>query len=77
MKFNDKIYDILKWMVLVAIPACASAYMGFCTIFGWPYGDEVVKASSVVCALLGTLLGISNLNYKLDQQEGDEHEERN
>ena len=70
--FSNRVFDFLKWMVLVAIPACASAYMGFCTIFGWPYGDEVVKASSVVCALLGTLLGISNLQYKLNQGDEDE-----
>jgi hypothetical protein len=64
MMFKNKIYDVLKWIVLVCIPAATTAYVGLSAIWMWPYPDEVAKTSAVICALLGTLLGISNLQYK-------------
>lgn len=64
MIFSNKVFDCLKWIVLVALPALTTAYVGLSAIWGFPYAEEVAKTSAVVCALLGTLLGISNLQYK-------------
>ena len=75
MIFSNKIFDLLKWLVLVAMPALTSAFVGLCTIYGWPYADEVAKTSAIVCTLLGTLLGISNLQYKLNTDAADKEEE--
>jgi hypothetical protein len=63
MMLPDKVYDALKWIVMIAIPALTTAYVGLSTIWGWPYADEVAKTSAVVCALLGALLGISTAQY--------------
>ena len=63
MILPDKVYDALKWIVMIAIPALTTAYVGLSTIWGWPYADEVAKTSAVVCALLGALLGISTAQY--------------
>lgn len=63
MMIPDKLYDILKWMVMVAIPALTVAYVALAGIWGWPYADEVAKTSAAVCALLGALLGISSVEY--------------
>ena len=63
MKLPDKLYDILKWVTLIVIPACASAYVGFAAIWGWPYAEEIAKTATVVCTLLGALLGISTAQY--------------
>ena len=71
MKFDNQIYDILKWLVMVAIPAATTAYVGLAAIWGWPYSTEIAKTSAVVCALMGALLGISNLQYKIDNKETD------
>ena len=60
---NNKIYDILKWCVMIAIPALTTAYVGLIAIWHWPYADEVAKTSSVICVLLGSLLGISTAQY--------------
>ena len=27
MKLNDRVYEILKWLVLICIPACTTAYV--------------------------------------------------
>ena len=60
---KDFVYDTLKWIVMIAIPALTTAYVGLSTIWGWPYADEVAKTSAVVCTLLGALLGISTAQY--------------
>ena len=63
MKMNDKLYDILKWVVMIVIPAITTAYVGLAAIWAFPYAEEVAKTSAVVCALLGALLGISTAEY--------------
>lgn len=63
MKLPDKIYDILKWVTLVVIPAIATAYVGLAAVWGWPYSAEIAKTATVVCTLLGALLGISTVQY--------------
>ncbi|MBO7711037.1 MAG: hypothetical protein J6S83_11255 [Lachnospiraceae bacterium] len=67
MKLPNRIYDVLKWVVMVCIPALTTAYVGLSAIWGWPYADAIAKTSAVVCALLGALLGISTAQYNKDQ----------
>lgn len=63
MKLDDKLYDILKWVTMIVIPAIASAYVGLAAVWGWPYSEEIAKTSAVACTLLGALLGISTAEY--------------
>lgn len=67
MKISNKAYDILKWIVMIVIPAVTTAYVGLSNIWGWPYATEVAKTSAVVCTLLGALLGISTAEYNKTQ----------
>ena len=66
MKLNGKVYDILKWVVMIVIPAATTAYVGLATIWSFPYAEEVAKTSAVICTLLGALLGISTAQYYKD-----------
>ena len=63
MKLNNKVYDALKWIVMIVIPAVTTAYVGLAAIWGFPFAEEVAKTSSVICARLGALLGISTAQY--------------
>ena len=63
MKINDRVYDCLKWIVMIVLPALSTAYVGLAAIWQWPMADEVAKTCSVVCVLLGALLGISTAEY--------------
>ena len=69
MKLPDKIYNVLKWMVLICIPACTVAYVGLDGVFNWGYGDIVSRVSSIVCTLFGALIGISTADYYKDKAE--------
>lgn len=66
MQLCSKHYDILKWITMIVLPACATAYVGLAAIWGFPYADEVAKTTAVICTLLGALLGISSAQYYKD-----------
>ena len=68
MKLPDKVYDILKWIVMICIPALTTAYVGLAAVWGGPCPDAVAKTSAIVCTLLGALLGISTAQYNKDNQ---------
>ena len=68
MKLPDSVYNILKWITMIVLPACATAYVGLAAIWGWPYADQVAKTTAVICTLLGALLGISTAQYNKDSK---------
>jgi len=68
---SNKVYDVLKWIVMIALPALTVAYVGLASIWGWPYADEVAKTSAVICTLLGALLGISTAQYNKQPPDGE------
>lgn len=72
MALPDSVYTVLKWLVLVCIPACTTAYVGLDSVFGWGYGDTVAKVSAIVCTLLGALIGISTAEYNKTQAQKTE-----
>lgn len=67
MRLPNHVYDILKWVVMICLPALTTAYVGLAAIWGFPYATEVAKTSAVVCTLLGALLGISTAEYNKDR----------
>ena len=63
MKFNNKVYDILKYIAQIVLPALATLYFALSKIWGLPYGEEIVGTISAIDVFLGALLGISTMNY--------------
>ena len=63
MILPDRVYDALKWITMILLPAMATAYVGLAAIWHFPYADEVAKTTAVICTLLGALLGISTAQY--------------
>ena len=63
MILPDKVYDVLKWLVLICSPALTTAYCGLDALFSWGYAEQVAKVSAIVCTLIGALIGISTAQY--------------
>lgn len=61
---SNKMYDVLKWIALVALDALGLFYKTVSGIWGLPLGDEVLATCTALSVLLGTLLGISSAAYK-------------
>lgn len=60
---NSKVYDVLKWIALIFLPAVGALYFGLSQIWGLPYGEEIVGTITLIDTFLGALIGISNINY--------------
>ncbi|MBR6654358.1 MAG: hypothetical protein IKL27_06475 [Oscillospiraceae bacterium] len=67
MKLNDKVYDVLKWVALVALDAIGVCYKAIAAVWALPYGDEVLTTCAAVAVCLGTLLGVSTAQYYKDK----------
>lgn len=63
MKLNDKLYDILKWLVIIVLPACATLYAALASVWGWPFAEQVTTTITAVDTFLGAVLCISTVNY--------------
>jgi hypothetical protein len=69
MKMSNKVYDVLKYIAMVVLPAIATLYFALAGIWGFPYGEEIVGTITAVDTFLGILLGISSANYKKENAE--------
>lgn len=63
---SNKVYDILKYIALIGLPAVATLYGTLSKIWGLPYGVEIVATITAVDTFLGALLQISSANYHAD-----------
>ena len=63
MKLNNKVYDVLKWIAQYLLPALGTLYFALSTIWGFPYGEQVVGTITAIDAFLGAILGISSVTY--------------
>ncbi len=61
---NDKVYNVLKWIAMYLLPALGTLYFALASIWGLPYGEEIVGTITAVDTFLGVLLGISSAQYK-------------
>ena len=68
MKLPDKVYDVLKWVALIALNAFGFCYRTLATIWGWPLGEAVQETCAAVSVLIGALIGISTAQYYKDGQ---------
>lgn len=69
MKLPDKLYDILKWIALVALPATTALWLALATIWGFPYAEAIGATLAAVTTFLGALLGISSVQYAKSKEK--------
>ena len=74
---SNKVYDILKWVALVVLPATATLYFALSGIWGFPYGEQIVGTITAIDTFLGALLGISNIKYNQIAKEFENEKETN
>lgn len=61
---SNKIYDILKWIAQIVLPALGTLYFALAAIWGFPYGEQIVGTITAFDTFLGAILGVSNYMYK-------------
>lgn len=60
----DSLYDLIKYVVTIILPALSIAYVGLAGVWGWPYADEISRTIAIVYTFLCAVMGISTLTAK-------------
>lgn len=68
---NNKVYDVLKWVALVGLPALTALWLTLANIWGFPYAEAIGATMAAVTTFLGAILGISSLSYQKKIGGGD------
>lgn len=62
MKLPDKVYDVLKWLLLTFVPALLLFIPSLAEVYGWDT-LKIVQTIAIVTEFLGTILGIGSVTY--------------
>lgn len=63
LTLKDPVYDTLKRVVIIALPAVATLYAALAAVWGWPYSEQIVTTINAVDTFLGAVLCVSTANY--------------
>lgn len=63
MKLSNKVYDVLKFIAQIFLPALGTLYFALAGIWGLPYGEQILGTISAIDVFLGALLGLSSAKY--------------
>ena len=69
MKLSNKTYDILKYIAQIVLPSLGTLYFALASIWGLPYGEQIVGTITAIDAFLGALLGISTAKYNKEESK--------
>ena len=68
--FPNKIYDVLKWICVILLPACGTLLFTLGEIFGWAWGGTAVGVITAADTFLGALIGVSTAQYNKGEGKG-------
>ena len=66
---SNKMYDLLKNISMVVLPALATLWLTLSGIWHLPYGEAIAATITALATFLGGLLKISSIQYKKEQEE--------
>ncbi len=66
MKLPDKVYNWLKWICLICLPALSTFYGILAEIWNLPYAVQIPRTITAIALLIGALIGVSQIKYNKD-----------
>ena len=70
MKLKNSLYDVLKWIAILFLPALAILVKTVFAIWNIPLGDQISATIIAIQVFLGAILGVSSLNYNKERKDG-------
>ena len=61
---TNKIYDILKWVSVIVVPALVLLINTLGQIWGWEHTKEISMTISAIGVFIGAVIQISSAKYK-------------
>ena len=71
MKLSDSTYNILKWALMIVVPALITLISSLGTIYGWDT-STITLTIAAIATFLGVITGISNSNYYKDNTDSED-----
>ena len=72
MIINSKVYDVMKYITMVVLPALTTLWLAVGSIWHLPYVEPIGATLSAITVFLGAILGISTSLYNIREQRKDE-----
>lgn len=60
---SNRVYDVLKWVITIVLPAIAVLYFALSQIWGFPNGEQVIGTITAIEVFFGAILGLSTYQY--------------
>ena len=67
---SNKVYNVLKFVCQIVLPAIGTLYFALAGIWGFPYGEQIVGTITAIDTFLGVILGISTIDYNKKKDKG-------
>lgn len=71
---NNRVFDVLKFIAQIGLPALGTLYFALSQIWGLPYGEQIVGTITALDVFLGAILGVSTAQYKKAMEEASKGE---
>ena len=68
---SNKVYDILKNITQIILPALGTFYFTLAGIWGFPYAEQIVGTITALVTCLGVILKIESAKYNKSLKEGE------
>ena len=66
---SNSLYDKLKWVAQILIPAIGTLYFALAQIWGFPYAEQIVGTITALDTFLGAILMISSASYNKSKND--------
>lgn len=66
---SNSLYDKLKWVAQILIPAIGTLYFTLAQIWGLPYAEQIVGTITALDTFLGAILMISSASYNKSKND--------
>ena len=71
-RLKDSVYNVLKWICLIALPALSTFYGILAEIWNLPYAVQIPRTITAIALLIGALIGVSQISIN---KEGEAYED--
>ena len=76
MKIPGWLYELLKWLCVIFLPALSTTYSALAGIWGLPYAEQIPATITAISLFLGAIIGVSSVAYSRIQSGGEQNLER-
>lgn len=66
---NENVYNVLKYLVLIGLPAINTFWLSIAQIWNIPYGEPISLTLTAITVCLGTLIGVGSYRYNKALEE--------